>query len=472
MISTRSDDSVSSVFSNGVRANEVVLGRLYLGLMRHVLRRAPVALIALTLAGVAVAAAAGCGGRVAGDGSRAGARRVARSRPATPGQAMPAADVLIASGDSTFWITTGRDGIHVRGAPLTLSRYGGRFYEVYVADDDRSYYDAVFVGQRIYRRDLLNGDSAAVFEDTTVGRAADRYAARHPGEQPLGTDDDGADDPSSSVTGEVDIVDVHGPFVSYEYRGSRAGTAGSGETVRHGVVDLRSRHGATVATVVGEADAERVIGAGRRSFVELTDSVLAADRNGSDDAVRKAASALRSGMFAFDPESFTLVDSNRVLGVAFAVPGKGERGSGKSFALPSIPTRPSTGGWWEDVRVTLPEAGRTAQSGDGMDLWRHGRTELLARYDSGGEASGVEVSLRDSARHEWSIGRLPGPTHRVYWLASDSIEHAALRKAFDESALYADDARGVRYLRQRPVDGRVVVTAGLRGHGHHHVRRR
>ena len=176
--------------------------------------------------------------------------RVARSRPALPGRPLPAADLLIAAGDSTFWITTGQDGVHVRGAPLTLSRYGGRFYEVYVADDDRSYYDAVFVGQRIFRRDLLSGDSAAVFEDTTVGKAADSYAARHPNDQPLQSDEDGADEPSSTVTGEVDIVDVHGPFLSYEYRGSRAGTAGSAETVRHGVVDLRTRRGVAVAAAI------------------------------------------------------------------------------------------------------------------------------------------------------------------------------------------------------------------------------
>jgi hypothetical protein len=377
---------------------------------------------------------------------------------------MPATDMLVAAGDSTFWITTGVDGIHVRGAPLTLSRYGGRFYEVYVADDDRSYYDAVFVGQRIYRRDLLSGDSAAVFEDTTVGRAADRYAAQHPNDQPLGTDEDGADEPSSTITGEVDIVDVHGPFLSYEYRGSRGGTAGAGETVRHGVVDLRTRHGASVASVVGTGDAERVVTTGRRTFAALKDSVSAADSDQADQAIHRAAQALRSGVFAFDPESFTLVDSNRVLGVAFAVPGRGPRGSGKSLVLPVIPVRvPAAATWWDDLRSTLPEASQGATSA--TDLWRHGRTELLARYDSAGAEGGVRVVLRDSSRREWSIGRLPGPTHRVYWLAKDSTEHAALRKAFDESALYADDARGVSFLRRRRSGSPVVVAAAR--HVHH-----
>jgi hypothetical protein len=34
----------------------------------------------------------------------------------------------------------------------------GRFYELNVTDDDRSYGDAVLVGQRVYRRDLENDD--------------------------------------------------------------------------------------------------------------------------------------------------------------------------------------------------------------------------------------------------------------------------------------------------------------------------
>jgi hypothetical protein len=421
--------------------------------MRHVVR-------ALTFASllVPVVVVVGCGGSAAGGRTDAG--RGARSRPVVPGSPLPIADVLIAAGDSTFWITTGRDGIHVRGAPLTLSRYGGRFYEVYVADDDRSYYDAVFVGQRIYRRDLLSGDSAAVFEDTTVGRAADSYAVRHPNDQPLGTDEDGAEEPSSTVTGEVDIVDVHGPFLSYEYRGSRAGTGGSAEIVRHGVVDLRSRRGVPVAAVVGATDADRVIGTARRAFAAVEDSVWAADSAGVDEAVHRAALALRAGVFAFDPQSFTLVDSNRVLGVAFAVPGRGSRGSGKSLTLPAVPVRTSAGGWWDEVRLTLPEVPR---AGDAGDLWRHGRTELLARYDSIGDRAGVRVVLRDSTHREWAIGRLPAPTHRVYWLATDSAEHAALRKAFDESALYADDARGVRLERRAPPAGRVVLVATARG---------
>ena len=107
---------------------------------------------AVVAAGVAVCAVVAC-------------TRRQEPRAAPP---PPRADFLIAAGDSTFWVTTGPKGVRVRGSPLVLARYDGKFYEVYVADEDHSYYDAVFTSQRIYRRDLMTGDSVAVFLDSSV----------------------------------------------------------------------------------------------------------------------------------------------------------------------------------------------------------------------------------------------------------------------------------------------------------------
>src|SRR5579862_2430467 len=230
-------------------------------------------------------------GLVIGCGATGSPSRVARRRVATP----PAAEFLIGAGDSTFWVTTGRDGIHVRGAPLMLARYGSRFYEIYVADDDRSYTNAVFVGQRIYRRDLIQGDSVAVFEDTTVGRAAARYATRHPDDSPLEPDEDAADDPASTVTGEVDVLELHGPFLSYQYRGALKGEAGTGETIRHGVLDLRStgapKSAASLRVVLGTPGGDRMIAAGQRRFGAVKDSVRAIGVS-DDESVRRGARAL------------------------------------------------------------------------------------------------------------------------------------------------------------------------------------
>lgn len=358
----------------------------------------------------------------------------------------PATEFLLGAGDSTFWVRTGRDGVHVRGAPLMLARYNGRFYEIYVADDDRSYTNAVFVGQRIYRRDLVSGDSVSVFEDTTVGRAAARYAARHPDDTPLEPDEDAADDPTSSVTGEVDVLDLHGPFLSFQYHGSLNGEAGSGETERHGVLDLRSvassKSAAALRTVLGVAGADRIAAAGRRRLGVLRDSVRSLMDSG-DEGERRGAHALIGGAFAFDPGSFTLSDRDRSLSVTFIVPGHGATGTGRFLALDPMPVTSVLPAWWREVRPTLP-------TGDSsMVVWTHGHLDVVARYDT--IANDIQLALRDSTKHEWPVAHVPSPAHRVFWLDGSSADlgtRRALLRAFDESALYSDDARSVRYERR------------------------
>ena len=141
-----------------------------------------------------------------------------------------------------------------------LARYGGRWYEVYSADDDRSYDDALLVGQFMYRRDLLTGDSSLVFADTVVPRMAAAYARAHPDERPLSPDEDGEADPSQQATAELDILDVFGPFLSYEYHldvSTRGGN--SWHATRRGVVDLRSGKPSGVRELFGAANGDRVI---------------------------------------------------------------------------------------------------------------------------------------------------------------------------------------------------------------------
>ena len=95
-----------------------------------------------------------------------------RNQPRATSSAPPT-DFLVTAGDSAFWVSTVDGRLRMRRAALTLGYVDGRFYELYVADDDRSYYDALLIGQRIYRRDLVSGDSVQVFEDqrvTTIAR--------------------------------------------------------------------------------------------------------------------------------------------------------------------------------------------------------------------------------------------------------------------------------------------------------------
>jgi hypothetical protein len=344
----------------------------------------------------------------------------------------PAAEFLIAAGDSTYWVRSGPTGVRLRGSPLALARYGSRFYEVYVADDDHSFYDALFVGQRIYRRDLVTGDSTAVFDDSTFARLARRYQRRHPGAEPLGPDDDASETPHGVATGEVDVLAVHGPYLSYEYR-TDIDVADEDElhSTRRGVIDLRSGERSSAASVFGTEAGALVVDRGRRAYQAAVDSVRAR----RDVRARRAAAAL--GSFAFDERSFGLVEIGRDPGVAFLVPGTGERGGGLSLPLPAVPAPPPP--WWSQVRELLPEG--TPDSTH--DRWQRGAYEVMAVYDSVGES--FRLLLRDG-RRSWSVGRLPGPAHQIFWLdgaAVDSTARQGLARAFDESAFYSDQVRSV-----------------------------
>src|SRR5215472_10546332 len=154
-------------------------------------------------------------------------------------QPPPTAEFLLSSDDSTFWVRTTTGEARVRGAPLVLANYEGRFFEVYSADDDYSFPDASLVGERLYRRDLISGDSTLVFTDTVVPRVAKEYALAHPGERPLGPDDEGDANPSTTVTAEVDILEIYGPYVSYEYHvDMEMPNRPAWHSTRHGVIDL------------------------------------------------------------------------------------------------------------------------------------------------------------------------------------------------------------------------------------------
>src|SRR5512141_2811632 len=124
----------------------------------------------------------------------------------------PAAEFLVADGGSTFWVTSGPAGIHARVSPLILTRTVNRYYQVYVAERIRTYQDAMFSAEPIYRRDIITGDSTLLWEDPKIDAWETVYLARHPSARPLDPDDDNQDDVSLSATGESDILGVVGPY--------------------------------------------------------------------------------------------------------------------------------------------------------------------------------------------------------------------------------------------------------------------
>jgi hypothetical protein len=342
----------------------------------------------------------------------------------------PSASFLVVAGDSTFWVTMKAHGPVVRRSPILLAKYGGRFYEVYVTDDDRSFYDAVIMGQRVYRRDIVTGDSVAIYEDPEIATLAREYGAKHPGERPLAPDEDEADNPSLVATTETDIIDVVGPFATLERSIDRDRPDGSAihETHRR-VIDLRFARRASLRDLVEDTVRTRLVREGKAAVAVVFDSV----RHSRDARAALAADML--GHFSFDTASFSVVVSGGRPAVAFLVPGQGKDAGGYTLPLPALPIPP--GDWWSDIRPTVPDSALA-----NADLWRNQRYDVIARYDA--TLDDALLVVRSPDGKEWPVTRIPATVQRIHWLdgaANDTTITRALSRAFDEAALYAGETR-------------------------------
>ncbi|MEO8909753.1 MAG: hypothetical protein ABI408_05940 [Gemmatimonadaceae bacterium] len=158
-----------------------------------------------------------------------------------PSPPPPTAEFLVSAGDQTYWVRSDNSGLRIRGSPLILARTGGRYYEIFVSEIDRSFPKALFSGERIFRRALATGDSAVIYDDTTIVRLSTEYHYAHPRAPLLRPDDDPNDDVDVSAVGETDILNVLGPYVAIEHRISieRADDHSRDDTTR-AVIDLRN----------------------------------------------------------------------------------------------------------------------------------------------------------------------------------------------------------------------------------------
>ena len=322
--------------------------------------------------------------------------------------------------------------MRIRGTPMVLARFDGRFRELYVVDDDHSFGNALFVGQRLYQRDILTNDSSEVFRDSLIPALARHFERANPDARPLDPDEDPGEEPSVTATAELSVIGVHGPYLSLEYH---ADTTGDSDDVwhmtRHLVVDLRTGTRVTLREALGEDQADAAISRGRALFQQTVDSVRRHRRG--DEAARRAVEAL--GKFRFDPGSFAFTAPNGTLMVAFSAPGQGHGGEG--FTLPMQPVAIVQPQWWGQARHALPTATRARE-----EHWARPGYTVKAMYDT--STGPVRLVLADSAGREFSIGRVSFPVHRVYWLDAPPIsaeQRAALNRAFDEAALYDEAAR-------------------------------
>src|SRR5205823_335508 len=353
----------------------------------------------------------------------------------------PRAEFLVATQDSTFWISSNGKRMRARGAPRTLARYDGRFVELFLADDDRSFPDALLVGLRVYRRDLASGDSTVIFADTVVPRMAREYAVAHPTARPLEPEEDAVDDPTIQATADLELIDVHGSYLSFDYHVD-VGIRGREpwHATRRGVIDLRSGRAARVADVFSPSIATALIDSGKRELASAIDSL----RQDAGVPARRAVAALSRARF--DERSFVLSVPDSQLAVEFDVPLRGTDAPGEVLPLEAL--RPPPPVWWSDIE---PEF---AHIGDDLDRWRHfsdAGYDVVARYDSSAETA--RLSITDHVR-EWPVRAVAAPVLHLFWLdrpALDSTQRNALARAFNEASLYDDATRTVRVLRPRPV---------------------
>lgn len=360
----------------------------------------------------------------------AGCERVDPPAPAPP------TEFLVAAGDSVFWIRSEADGIRVRGAPMVVTLVGGRLAELYVTDEDHSFYDAVYVGQRLFKRDLINGDSTQLFADTLMRILARNYAVANPDEQPLAEEEVGSEDPRIVGSAEILVLDVLGPWASYEYR-TDVDIIGrpSSHGLRRGVLDLRTGVPSTLEALFGRASARQAVTDGQRQWRELRDSTLVAA------AGTKAEKALRSEYerFSFDARSFSLeVDEQRPL-VRFSLALSGSLNPIQALQLGPVAVEEPA--WWPTVRADYPATGES-----GERVWQRAEYSIVAR-PAAGMTPRVAFALRDAGGQEWPLGFVPAPVQRVMWLDDSLIvpgTRDALLRAFDEAALYGEETRVAR----------------------------
>jgi hypothetical protein len=175
----------------------------------------------------------------------------------------PNAEFLVSAGDQTYWVRSDNSGLRIRGSPLILARTGGHFYEIFVSEIDRSFPKALFSGERVFRRELATGDSAVIYDDTTIVRMSDAYHQQHPYARPLRPDDDPDDDVDISAVGETDVLNVLGPYVALEHRVSieRADDTGDDDTTRV-VIDLRTGKAVAFDRMLRDTTVQEAVGEG------------------------------------------------------------------------------------------------------------------------------------------------------------------------------------------------------------------
>jgi hypothetical protein len=182
---------------------------------------------------------------------------------ALPPPPPPVAEFLVSAGDQTYWVRSDNSGLRIRGSPLILARSGGRYYEIFVSEIDRSFPRALLSGERVFRRELASGDSSIIFDDTAIVKMSEDYHRQHPRAPLLRPDDDPEDNVDVTAVGETDILNVLGPYVAIEHRLSveRPDDHDQDDTTRT-VIDLRSGKPVPLDRMLRDSTVREAVGEG------------------------------------------------------------------------------------------------------------------------------------------------------------------------------------------------------------------
>lgn len=347
-------------------------------------------------------------------------------------------ELLVVTADSTFWVRAVGGTVRTRGVPMLVARVDGRFKEIYVADDDRSYYDAVFVGHRLFARDLVRGDSIELNRDTVVARLALEYAEAHPDEAPLEPDEPENDNASMRATSDLEILGIAGPYLSYEHHTDvdtrDEKSADHRHQYRRGVIDIRTGNAVDVSALFGRA-ADTAIAGARRDWLASRDSLLSIGGPGAP----RVRAALAD--FSFDPTSLGVAPEGHAPTLRFAVPARGVNPDMEPVELPA--RRMAAPAWWSAVAAELPIAPEDSAQ---PARWAFGSDTLTATLHASGQ--GWNVALRMPPAEPRPAMHVTSAIERVIWLDStvSANDRAALRRAFDEAGNY-DGARQVALAR-------------------------
>lgn len=369
--------------------------------------------------------------------------------PAARTAAPPDAEFLVVSDDSTAWVRSSRDTVVVRRAPMLLATLDGRLVEIYVAEDAVDFEGATFTVHRVYRRDLVRGDSTLVFADSTVLRDLIAYVRAHPGDERLQGDDEPAAG-ARALDASITPMEVVGTTLGLEVHVDRTiGELGTHDTYR-ATVDLRSGLRLTLPAVVSPVAASRAL---HQATLDLSGAVALAGRRAGPVG---AAASRALATLAFDSLSFTLVRTGDSLAVQFLAHDEqviDEARDTHRFELEPIVVAPPA--WWSGARITLPRL--LPDSTERVEL---GRLSLDLRYDTA-DVAFIAARTTMGAR---AVTRMRGPVRRVIAVSDSLIQptgqwRRALERAFSESGYNSDEVRAASLRsRARPTAARQAAS--------------